>query len=91
MAFRPRPDTIRQVAQQTGYALSIHPHPNQQQILQVAQQLLRDTGWSIRKGPGIHTDRGEIAVSLTESPDPAVVDQVCRVLEEQTGYWLVVS
>ena len=84
-------DTIRQLAQQTGYALSIHPHPNQQQILQVAQQLLRDTGWSIRKGPGIHTDRGEIAVSLTESPDLAVVDQVCRVLEEQTGYRLVVN
>src|SRR5690606_28044517 len=45
-------DLIRQLAQRTGYPLSIHPHPNQQQILQLASQIAREGGWSVRKGPG---------------------------------------
>ncbi len=84
-------ETIRQLAQQTGYALSIHPHPNQQQILLVAQQLMRDAGWSIRKGPGIHTDRGAISVSLTAAPDADVAARVMAQLEEKTGYQLIIG
>jgi Cft2 family RNA processing exonuclease len=83
--------TIRQLAQQTGYAIGIHPHPNQQQILLVAQQLMREAGWQIRKGPGIHTDRGAISVSLTEEPDPDVAGKVGAALEEKTGYRLILS
>jgi hypothetical protein len=84
-------DTIRQLAEKTGYALSIHPHPNQQQILLIAQQLIRDAGWRIRKGPGIHTDRGAISVSLTDEPDPENVVQVGAALEEKTGYRLILG
>jgi Cft2 family RNA processing exonuclease len=84
-------ETIRQLAEQTGYPISIHPHPNQQQILLVAQQLMRDAGWTIRKGPGIHTDRGAIAVSLAGEPDPDVAAQVGTALEEKTGYRLVLG
>ena len=70
---------------------SIHPHPNQQQILLVAQQLMREAGWTIRKGPGIHVDRGVISVSLVDEPDPDVAAQVGAALEEKTGYRLIVS
>jgi Cft2 family RNA processing exonuclease len=84
-------DTIRQLAEKTGYALSIHPHPNQQQILLIAQQLIRDAGWRIRKGPGIHPDRGAISVSLTDEPDPENVVQVGAALEEKTGYRLILG
>ncbi|MBN1426891.1 MAG: hypothetical protein JXB07_00815, partial [Anaerolineae bacterium] len=79
------------LAEQTGYPLSIHPHPNQQQILQVAQQLMRDAGWSIRKGPGIHVDRCAISVALTTEPDPDEVAKVSAAIEEQTGYQIEVS
>jgi Cft2 family RNA processing exonuclease len=82
---------IGDLAEQTGYALSIHPHPNQQQILQVAQQLMRDAGWSIRKGPGIHVDRCTISVALTTGPDPDEVAKVSAAIEEQTGYQIEVS
>jgi hypothetical protein len=84
-------DTIRQLAEKTGYAIGIHPHPNQQEILQVAQQLFREAGWTIRKGPGIHTDRGAISISLMDEPDPAVVTRVGATLEEKTGYRLILS
>jgi Cft2 family RNA processing exonuclease len=84
-------ETIRQLAEKTGYALAIHPHPNQQEILQVAQQLFRDAGWKIRKGPGIHTDRGAISITLAEQPDPAVAAQVGAALEEKTGYQLILG
>jgi Cft2 family RNA processing exonuclease len=84
-------ELIGGLAGQTGYALSIHPHPNQQQILQVAQQLMRDAGWSIRKGPGIHVDRCALSVSLTTEPDPDEVARVSAAVEEQTGYQIEVG
>jgi hypothetical protein len=82
---------IRELSQQTGYFLSIHPHPNQQQILQIVQKLAREAGWQIRKGPGVHIDRAEIAMSVTGEPDASAVEQVGQLLEEQTGYRLVLT
>src|SRR5690606_26596410 len=35
-------EVIRGLAQETGYPISIHPHPNQQQILQYASQVIRE-------------------------------------------------
>jgi len=84
-------DTIHDLAEQTGYTLSIHPHPNQQQILQVAQQLIRDAGWTVRKGPGIHIDRGEITVTLANDAEPDMIENVSAALEDKTGYRLVVA
>jgi uncharacterized protein len=84
-------DVIARLAEETGYALTIHPHPNQQQILQAASALARGAGWAVRKGPGIHIDRGEISMTLAEIPDSAAVEQLSAALEEQTGYTLVVS
>jgi len=79
------------LAQQTGYPLDIHPHPNQQMILQAARQRMVQAGWIIRKGPGIHMDRGAISVSLAQMPDEAAVQQVTDALLDQTGYTLEVS
>ena len=50
-------EQIAELAKQTGYTLRIHPHPNQQNILTVARDIMRAANWSVRKGPGIHTDR----------------------------------
>ncbi|MBN1312323.1 MAG: MBL fold metallo-hydrolase [Anaerolineae bacterium] len=84
-------ERIEELAGKTGYALSIHPHPNQQQILQIAQQQMRNAGWSIRKGPGIHVDRCALSVTLTTEPDPDEVAKVSAAIEEQTGYQMEVS
>ncbi|MFN8374074.1 MAG: MBL fold metallo-hydrolase, partial [Anaerolineae bacterium] len=84
-------ETINTLSQQTGYRMSLHPHPNQQQILQVANQLMSRAGWQIRKGPGIHTERAEVVVALANTPDGASLEQVQREFAEQTGYTLVVS
>jgi Cft2 family RNA processing exonuclease len=84
-------ETINQLAEQTGYALSIHPNPNQQQILQIAQQLIHEAGWQIRKGPGIHVDRAEVSVALASEVDPAAAAWVEESFEQQTGYRLVLN
>jgi hypothetical protein len=84
-------EIINALSQETGYSLFIHPHPNQQQILQIVQKLARDAGWQIRKRPGIHIDRAEITMSLASEPDGGSVEQVSQALEEQTGYRLVLS
>jgi Cft2 family RNA processing exonuclease len=84
-------DMIDQLAQQTGYMLIIHPHPNQQQILQIAQQMMREAGWQVRKGPGIHIERAEVAVTLANEIDTTSAEAVSRSFEEQTGYRLVLN
>lgn len=83
--------TIEALAQETGYALSVHPHPNQQQILQIASRLAREAGWLIRKGPGIHTDRAEISMTLDQKPDESLAAEIGQRLEDETGYRLVLS
>jgi Cft2 family RNA processing exonuclease len=84
-------DIINTLAQETGYPISIHPNPNQQQILQVASQLMREAGWQIRKGPGIHVDRAEISITLGSPVSEADIERVNRNLIEETGYSLVVG
>jgi uncharacterized protein len=84
-------EIINRLAEETGYPLVIHPHPNQQQILQTASALVREAGWLVRKGPGIHIDRAEVSMTLAAEPDRAEVERVNAELEERTGYRLVVN
>jgi Cft2 family RNA processing exonuclease len=84
-------ETINALSQQIGYRITLHPHPNQQQILQIANQLMARAGWQIRKGPGIHTERAEVVVALGNTPDDATLQQVQSDFSAQTGYTLIVS
>ena len=82
-------DTIAKLAKQTGYELSVHPHPNQNAILQIARQKLRDYDISIKKGPSIHVDRGE--VEITAVPETDIPDDISDDFEMETGYRLVIN
>jgi hypothetical protein len=80
---------IQQLSEETGYAMRIHPHPNQQQILQVASQLAREAGWKVIKGPGIHVDRAEVSMKLAVAADESALERVQAAMLERTGYRLV--
>jgi hypothetical protein len=80
---------IQQLSEDTGYAMRIHPHPNQQQILQVASQLAREAGWKVIKGPGIHVDRAAVSMKLAEAPDEGTLERVLAAMLDRTGYGLV--
>lgn len=82
---------IDQLAQETGYDLVISPHPNQNAILQVANRLLSENNWTIRKGPGIHADRGELRLVLAEAVPAGEIAAFSKKLEAQTGYKLSVQ
>jgi hypothetical protein len=83
--------TIQQLSTETGYSISIHPNPNQQEILRVVQQLLREAGWQVRKGPSIYADRGEVAVTLTHTPESEDLIKIAVRFEDETGYRLSIS
>jgi hypothetical protein len=85
------PDLIAQVAEQTGYPVSVHPNPNQQQILQIAGQMALGAGWQVRKGPGIHVDKGAVSVRLLTPPDPLQLAEVVAEFSARTGYELWVE
>ncbi len=84
-------DIIVRLAKETGYPLMIYPHPNQQQISQMASTLARQAGWVVRKGPGIHMDRLEVTFTVAKPPSEEEIEKVSGKLEEQSGYKLSVS
>ncbi|MHB8627007.1 MAG: MBL fold metallo-hydrolase RNA specificity domain-containing protein [Aggregatilineales bacterium] len=79
------------LAQQTGYELTVHPHPDQNAILQVAMRLITSSGWTVRKGPGLNTASGQVLVKLNGRPTPEALADVTVTLEQATGYVLVVD
>lgn len=84
-------EIINKLAAETGYTLTIHPHPNQQQIIQIASALAREAGWSIRKGPGIRIAQGDVTLTLAQPPDEKTLADINQRFEEETGYRLEVS
>ncbi|MDZ4672462.1 MAG: MBL fold metallo-hydrolase [Phototrophicales bacterium] len=84
-------EVMNELSVQTGYAMSIHPHPNQQEILTIANRMVRELGWSLKKGIGIHTDRAEIGITLMTAPDDVTVLTATAEFLEQTGYLMVVT
>lgn len=82
---------INQLAEETGYNLVISPHPNQYEILRVANRLIGENNWVIAKGPGIHADYGELRLVLAESVPAAEIAAFSEKLEAQTGFTLAVQ
>lgn len=84
-------DVIDDLAQRTGWRLSINPQPNQGAILESARKLLNQTGWTANKGPGIYPEKSEVVVGLAESPDGDSVFQVATSFMNLTGFQLMIS
>ena len=83
-------DELHKLTARTGYPIRLYENPMQNIILDRAKSLIRQAGWAVRKGPGIHTDRGEVSVKLMDDvPDNEIVS-LSSQLEEHTGYRLVV-
>ncbi|MDE2819133.1 MAG: MBL fold metallo-hydrolase [Chloroflexota bacterium] len=84
-------ERINQLAEETGYNLVISPHPNQYEILRVANRLIAENNWMIAKGPGIHDDRGELRLEFAKPVPAAEIESFSEKLEAQTGFKLAVQ
>jgi hypothetical protein len=82
---------IDALAQQVGWPLSIYPQPNQGAILEAARRILQQRGWTAVKGPGIHLDRSEVAVTLAGPADPAEIAAAQAEFLEETGFRLALG
>jgi Cft2 family RNA processing exonuclease len=84
-------ETIKKLSKLTGYTITIHPHPNQQKIMDIVRRLAHAVGWTITDGPGLHTASARVSLSIADAPNPAIAEQVTKELHEQTGYTLDLS
>jgi uncharacterized protein len=84
-------DKIEELARQTGYELTVHPHPNQNAITQEAQKMMVQNGVRIVKGPSIYVDRNTVGIKT----DTELTDEQRTQLEERfehiTGFKLEFS
>jgi Cft2 family RNA processing exonuclease len=83
-------EQISTLSRQTGWPLKINPNANQGAILEAARRLLGQAELAVTKGPGIHLDRGEVAVTLAETPGDAEISGLCATFEAETGFQLEV-
>jgi hypothetical protein len=82
---------IARLSEETGYPMSIHPHPNQQEMLTMVRRFLVQKGWQVAKGPGIHTNDSTISMQLgTVISEDEQATFEAFVLEK-TGYKLVLA
>jgi hypothetical protein len=84
-------ELIKKLEAQIGYQLMVYRHPNQNALLQVVTQILRDAGWTPRKGPGLRTDLAQVRLKLDAAEQPDNVEQVAAQIEQATGYKLVIE
>lgn len=82
---------IQQLAQQIGYPLSIHPHPNQQQIVQVVQTLCQAQGVSLRKNPSFQLADNQVMIEPTQPISETTVAILKQQFHEQTAYELLIK
>ena len=61
-------ETINKLARQTGYSMAIHPHPNQQKIMEITRKLVNAVGWTVTSGPGLHTASAMVSLSVLDKP-----------------------
>ncbi len=80
---------ITRLSEQTGYAISIHPHPDQNAIIQQVMRIAREVGWQMRKNPALHTDRAIVSLTLAAQPPESELIRVGEQIEAVTGYTLV--
>lgn len=84
-------EEIAELAQKTGYTLRIHPHPNQQRIMDIARQLAQAVGWQVLKGPSVFVDQAKVSLKLTEEPDEIIAQTVQMEFDNQTGLTLEIT
>lgn len=84
-------EVIADLAQRTGWRLSINPQPNQGAILEAARKLLNQAGWTVSKGPSIYPEKSEVVVGLVESPAGEALAQVASAFTDQTGFQLTIG
>jgi hypothetical protein len=84
-------EKLADLTERTGYPIGIYPHPDQNAILQIATRLMMAAGWTLRKGPGLNTASGQVLVKLKVQPTPEVLTQVSTLLEQETGYTLLIQ
>ncbi len=84
-------EQIADLAQLTGWRLSINPQPNQGVILEIARALIQTAGWKITKGPGIYPEKAEVIVAISEIPGLDNLTQAADSFLSQTGFRLAIS
>jgi len=80
-------ELIAEMSNTTGYALSVHPHANQHQILTKLNQFAQGHNLQVTKS-SVHSDKGIVKVKLDPQPSDAILVELQADFIAYTGYSL---
>ena len=77
---------IDSLARQVGYPLAIHPHPNQNELINVILELCAEEGIALRKNPSIRIDERAVQIEPEDSISPETAELLAGAFEKATAY-----
>jgi hypothetical protein len=81
---------IAELERETGWRLSVRPHPDQFALFSLLREIL-PPGWEIAKGPSLFAQREAVVLCLASPPPPDEASEVLSRFERLTGYRLEIS
>ncbi|MCG2788164.1 MAG: MBL fold metallo-hydrolase [Anaerolineae bacterium] len=84
-------EKIGELAEQTGWPLTVNPQPNQGAILEVARAMLAKAGLTISKGPGIYPEKAEVTATLAGDVSETQLAEITEAFISATGFALKLS
>ncbi|MDX9993362.1 MAG: ParB/RepB/Spo0J family partition protein, partial [Anaerolineales bacterium] len=84
-------EKIGELAEQTGWPLTVNPQPNQGAILEVARVMLANVGLTAKKGPGIYPEKAEVTATLAGDVSETQLAEITEAFISATGFELKLS
>jgi uncharacterized protein len=81
-------DKISELAEQTGWPLTVNPQPNQGAILEVARAMLAKAGLTVSKGPSIYPEKAEVTATLAGDVSETQLAEITEAFISATGFRL---
>lgn len=82
---------IDRLAEEVGYPLAIHPHPNQNELINIINDLCQEKGIRLKKNPSLQVAQQTVQIEPEESISPADEETLTAAFEEETAYQVVIK
>ena len=79
-------EEIKNLAEQTGYPLDIHPHPNQHELIMLVNELCAENDIDLIRNPSVLIGQEIVLIEPNEAIPPDVAAQMQDAFREKTAW-----
>jgi Cft2 family RNA processing exonuclease len=84
-------EQMEMLAQKTGYAMSIHPHPNQHALILLMLELCEERGIYLVKNPSLAVGERSMMIEVADLMTETQEQSLCFIFYEKTAWQLKIK